>query len=299
VITAGSGEQDIYGSLIRFCLSEAGLGLREGVNFYPFPYDWRKDNALSADDLAQRIRELDPSKEKQVYLIAHSMEGLVCRIMLNRQPEILRRTRLFFQIASPVEGSPKAFWTLNKYPEFSTFIDLFYLRKHLLNPDRRAQLLVAVQSCASLFQLLPPRHINTLIGPGGAEYPAVCPDAWPMQLHSQLAKAESIQSVLDVSAGIAMRSIYSGQHPTMWRFAVDRFWTIMGMEKKPDGDETVPASSARARSSGEVQVEVKGELTEHTALCRNPEVHRLLKEAICDRQDFSTIAALASGFWSS
>lgn len=273
VITAGMGDKDIYGSLIRFCLSESGLGLREGVNFHPFPYDWRKDNALSADALAKRIRVLDPINEKQVYLIAHSMGGLVCRIMINREPEILRRTRLFFQIASPVEGSPRAFWTLNKYPEFDTFVNLFYLRKHILKPDRRAQLLVAVQSFASVFQLLPPRHVNTLIGPSGAEYPAVYPDAWPMQLHSQLAKAEAIQSILDIPAEIPMRCLYSGQRPTPWRFAVNRFWTITGREKRRDGDETVPASSAQARSRCEVHFEITGELTEHTALCRNPEVH--------------------------
>lgn len=186
VITAGSGEQDVYGSLIRFCLSEEGLGLREGINFYPFAYDWRNDNSLSADHLAKRIRELDPTEEKRVYLIAHSMGGLLCRIMLNREPQIRSRTSLFFQIASPIEGSPRAFWTLHKYPEFSNFVDLFYLRRHLLNPDRRAQLLVTIRSFASLFQLLPPRHISALIGPSGAEYPAVFPDAWPTQLHSQL-----------------------------------------------------------------------------------------------------------------
>ncbi len=248
VITIGSGERDIYGSLISFCLSSSGLGLSEGVSFSPFPYDWRNDNVVSADGLAQRIRALDPTDEKHLYLIAHSMGGLVCRVMINRHPEIGRRVRFLFQIASPLEGSPKAFWTLNKYPEFSPFIDLFYLRKHLLHPDRRAQLLLAVQSFTSMFQLLPPRHINALIGPGGAEYPSVHPDAWPMQLQSQLSRAEAIQSLLDVPTHIAVHCIYSAKRATLWRFVVDRFWTITGSEKKRDGDETVPASSARARA---------------------------------------------------
>ena len=106
------------------------------------------------------------------------------------------------------------------------------------------------------------------------------PDAWPKPLQSQLVSAEAIQPLLDVPAHIAVHSIYSARRATLWRLAVDRFWTITGREKKRDGDETVPSSSARARSHHGLEFEVTGELTEHTALCRHPEVHRLLKEAI-------------------
>jgi pimeloyl-ACP methyl ester carboxylesterase len=279
VLTASAGETDIYGSLMRFCSSEAGLGLQEGVSFHPFPYDWRQDNAISASRLAERIRELDPTQEKDLYFIAHSMGGLVCRLVMTAEPEIRKRVRLFFQIASPIEGSPKAYWTLSRYPEFSKFIDRWYLGKHVSNPNRRAQLLLAIQSFTSAFQLLPPGHVMTLIGPGGAEYPARHPDAWPIQLQGQLAKAEAIQSALRIPAEIPMRCVYSEKRQTPWRFAVDRFWSIIARHSKPNGDETVPASSAKALSEESAFYQATGKLTEHTLLCQHPEVHEQLKQA--------------------
>jgi pimeloyl-ACP methyl ester carboxylesterase len=278
VLTFNAGESDVYGSLMRFCSSESGLGLKEGLNFHPFPYDWRQDNAVSARHLASRIRELDPDQEKDLYFIAHSMGGLVCRIAISSEPEIRKRMRLLFQIASPIEGSPKAYWTLNKYPEFSKFIDVLYLRKHLGNPDRRAQLLYAVQSFTSAFQLLPPSHVVTLIGPSGAEYPARHPEAWPIQLQDQLAKAEAIQSFLKIPAEIPVRCVYSERRKTLWRFFVNTFWSITARRSKPDGDETVPASSAKALSEESACYEATGKLTEHTALCQHPKVHEQLRQ---------------------
>jgi pimeloyl-ACP methyl ester carboxylesterase len=264
---------------MRFCSSEAGLGLQEGVNFHPFPYDWRQDNAASANKLADRIRQLDPNQEKELYFIAHSMGGLVCRIAITAEPEIRKRVRLFFQIASPLEGSPKAYWTLNKYPEFSPFINVLYLRKHLLEPDRRAQLLRAIQSFTSAFQLLPPRHVMTLIGPGGAEYPARHPAAWPIQLHGQLDKAEAIQPALSILPGIPMRCVYSQKRKTPWRFKVNHLWAIIARNSKPNGDGTVPATSAKSLSEESACYEATGVLTEHTDLCRHPNVHEQLKQA--------------------
>jgi hypothetical protein len=208
------------------------------------------------------------------------MGGLVSRMILNTQPDIATRTKLFFQIASPVEGSPKAYWTLNKYPELSPFIDKLYLAHHLRDPDRRARLVTSVQSFASVFQLLPPGHINVLVGPGSKTYPAVHQEAWPKQLHGQLALAESIQEYLDPPSGMKVRCVYTKQHPTASQFVVDQFWVIKARGQPTVGDQTVPASSASARSSDEIRVAVEGPLTEHTALCSNPKVHQLLREAL-------------------
>ena len=116
VITAGSGQTDIYGGLISFCLSKSGLGLSDGVTFYAFPYDWRNDNALSAAELAMRIGSLDPAGEKHLYLIAHSMGGLVCRVMINRHPEIARRVVSYFRSHRPLRARQRPFGPLTSIP---------------------------------------------------------------------------------------------------------------------------------------------------------------------------------------
>jgi pimeloyl-ACP methyl ester carboxylesterase len=281
VQTPSLEQSDVYGGLMRFCSSADGLGMIEKINFHPFPYDWRQDNAVSASRLGERIRELDPEGKKDLYFIAHSMGGLVCRLAITGQSEISKRVRLLFQIASPIEGSPKAYWTLNRYPEFGKFIDPWYLRRHHRDPDLRAQLVVTIQSFTSAFQLLPPRHVTTLIGPGGAEFPARHPDAWPNQLHGQLEKAEAIQSALSIPNDVRTCCVYSAKNKTPWRFAVDQFFSIIArFPPQPNGDGTVPASSARALPSvANEYYEATGKLTEHTALCQHPEVRTKLKQA--------------------
>jgi len=276
----GLEETDLYGNMIRFCLSPVGLGLTEGTTFHPFAYDWRRDNIFSANQLAERIRNLDPTNNKRVYLIAHSMGGLVSRIMLNNASDISARTRLLFQISSPLEGSPKAFFTLNKHPEFSTLLDRYYLSGSWFSAKRHAQLLTTVQSFSSLFQLLPPRHVNVLIGPDNTEYPAVHPEAWPLQFHGQLDRANAAQPLLDVPPSIPIRGVYAEGHATDSQFVVNRDWTIIRRLRRNHGDATVLASSALARTIAENHIAITNGSTDHVALCGNPDVHALLKEAI-------------------
>jgi len=56
------------------------------ANFFPFPYDWRRDNRVSAKELKKFIdkqlpiyREASGARKAQVILIGHSMGGLVAR----------------------------------------------------------------------------------------------------------------------------------------------------------------------------------------------------------------------------
>jgi phospholipase A1 len=99
-----------YGPLLDFCverLEMGGLGLEPGNEFVPFAYDWRLDNRENAKRLAVKIKQHDPQENRPIGLVAHSMGGLVCRLMILNESAIALRIRFFLQIASPVLGAAK------------------------------------------------------------------------------------------------------------------------------------------------------------------------------------------------
>jgi pimeloyl-ACP methyl ester carboxylesterase len=95
----------------------ARFDVRDGENFFTFPYDWRRDNRVSARRLARlsfdwlrRWREKGNADAKLI-LIGHSMGGLVSRWFL----EVLegwRDTRALITFGTPYRGSLNALDTL-------------------------------------------------------------------------------------------------------------------------------------------------------------------------------------------
>lgn len=63
------------------------LELDQGWHVHPFEYDWRHNIDVSADRLAQVVRDFRQDNEP-VHLVAHSMGGLVSRCFIQRHPEI-------------------------------------------------------------------------------------------------------------------------------------------------------------------------------------------------------------------
>lgn len=90
----------------------AKLGLEDGRNFHAFPYDWRRDNRVSAQRLeSQAMSWLKAwrveSPDAKLVLIGHSMGGLVSRWFL----ECLggwRDTRALVTLGTPHRGSLNA-----------------------------------------------------------------------------------------------------------------------------------------------------------------------------------------------
>jgi pimeloyl-ACP methyl ester carboxylesterase len=98
-------------------------------NFYEFPYDWRRDNVVSARRLRDLVERQLPrwcdysgARNAKVILIAHSMGGLVCRYYL----EVLegwRDCRALITFGTPFRGSVHALEFLsNGYKKL--FVDL-------------------------------------------------------------------------------------------------------------------------------------------------------------------------------
>jgi pimeloyl-ACP methyl ester carboxylesterase len=89
-----------------------------GENFFEFPYDWRRDNRVSARKLAHETeRWLDAWRRKsgatdaKLILVGHSMGGLISRYYL----ECLdgwRNTRALITFGTPYSGSLNAVGTL-------------------------------------------------------------------------------------------------------------------------------------------------------------------------------------------
>lgn len=92
------------------------IGFREGNDsdktLKVFPYDWRQDLERTAEQLAKQIAELASSSASSVILIAHSMGGLICRLVLESgahsgQPWF-SKIEAFITLATPHLGAPLA-----------------------------------------------------------------------------------------------------------------------------------------------------------------------------------------------
>jgi hypothetical protein len=296
---------NVYGSLGDFLTrttAEGGLGLisekHQNPNFFPFAYDWRQDNQESAIRLAEFIQDKDKSRDSRFRFIVHSMGGIVTRLMLLNNPDIVKRTDLLFQIASPLSGSVKAYYTLKKRPQFNPIFD--FLCQKLQNGDKVAQLRTAIMGFPSIYQLLPPPEIQCLFDRKGNLYSALEDSIWQghfrnyvrtaREVHIQLRKSESLNTQIRV------RCIGSAKYPTPKRYLIDRLQDsnlidheinlimrirdIMGLRRIPlsaDGDDTVTFSSAIAYSVHKPENEIDSEPANHITICDNEQVHNLIK----------------------
>ncbi len=109
-------EYDRDGDGTAFALeTEGGHPNRDSLatlpDLFPFPYDWRLDNAQNAGRLAKYIdliREANPDVTN-VDVVAHSMGGLLARRYMLEHPGVVQT---FVSACSPYLGSPKAAMTL-------------------------------------------------------------------------------------------------------------------------------------------------------------------------------------------
>jgi hypothetical protein len=73
---------DVYGSLLA---QFAELGFTQNGNekrIYSFPYDWRQDLEPTAKALAGKLDSVHNDGAQEIHLIAHSMGGLISRLVL-------------------------------------------------------------------------------------------------------------------------------------------------------------------------------------------------------------------------
>jgi len=126
---------------------ERRFAVERGKNFFHFPYDWRRDNRVSARKLQKQShswlnawREHSGDKDARLILIGHSMGGLVARYFLEVM-EGWKSTRALITFGTPYRGSLNAVNALSNGMKKGPF--------GLINLTRLAR------SLTSLYQLLP------------------------------------------------------------------------------------------------------------------------------------------------
>jgi hypothetical protein len=138
---------DGYSTLVRAITGE--FDTRPGLNYFEFPYDWRRDNRVAARRLARLApgwlkawRQASGNRDAKLILIAHSMGGLVSRYFL----EVLggwRDTRMLITFGTPYRGSLTA---------LNVLANGFRKSVGLLTVVEMSSL---VRSFTSVYQLLP------------------------------------------------------------------------------------------------------------------------------------------------
>lgn len=90
---------------------QARFEVTEGQNFFAFPYDWRRDNRVSARKLARAShdwlrawRARSGNAKAKLILVAHSMGGIVSRYFLEVM-EGWKDTRALVSFGTPYRGS--------------------------------------------------------------------------------------------------------------------------------------------------------------------------------------------------
>jgi pimeloyl-ACP methyl ester carboxylesterase len=128
---------------------QSAFAVTRGENFFEFPYDWRRDNRVSARRLAresrgwlQDWRAQSGNDEAKLILVGHSMGGVVSRYFL----ECLdgwRDTRILVTFGTPYRGSLNALGFIANG------------MKKKLGPFTVADLSDLLRSFTAVYQLLP------------------------------------------------------------------------------------------------------------------------------------------------
>ena len=96
-------------SPIQKYFKDLGFKATGAKQLVEFPYDWRRNLFDLADQLANRLNDLAAEK---IYIVAHSMGGLISRLVLESGSYVDRpwfdKIELFVALATPHNGAPLA-----------------------------------------------------------------------------------------------------------------------------------------------------------------------------------------------
>jgi hypothetical protein len=217
-----------------------------GKNYFDFPYDWRRDNRVSARRLARmshdwlkRWREESGNASARLILVAHSMGGLVSRYFLEAL-EGWKVTRSLVTFGTPYRGSLNALDTLANG-----------LKKGPMNLSGLARTLTAIYQLLPRYPVYDPGD-GTLVRVGETSgIPNVDPQkaAAALEFHREIDRA--VEANRQVAAyrdeGYAIFPVVGINQPTnLSARRTDRGVEILRTYKGEDhsGDGTVPRVSA-------------------------------------------------------
>jgi pimeloyl-ACP methyl ester carboxylesterase len=262
-IVPGLIKIDGYSRIERYLVEQ--LELQPGRNYFPFPYDWRRDNREVARRLQEQTRKWlaawrasSGAAEARLVLIGHSMGGLVSRYFLECL-EGWKSTRALITLGTPHRGSLNA-------------VDfLVHGMKKGVGP-LGLDLTPLLRSFPSVYQLLP---IYPCIDVGGADLARVAAAAEAGKLahveparaaaarrfHAEIeeAQAANARNADYVERGYAQFPIVGIEQPTYQSArsaagSVELLRTYEGEDM--GGDGTVPRVSATPIELSEAEREI-------------------------------------------
>lgn len=145
-------EFDYFNQIDTDNLVRSAESRRAQPELFPFPYDWRRDNASSAQKLARYvdlILSLHPEAEN-VDIVAHSMGGLVSRRFMIDHPGRVGKLVL---VASPLLGASKAVYSKREGDLDDMALDLLVGRTTGQSITRYMAGLDQLMPSAALFRL--------------------------------------------------------------------------------------------------------------------------------------------------
>jgi hypothetical protein len=259
------------------------FAIQPGVNYFEFPYDWRRDIRVAARRLerSSRIwltawRTKSGNKDARLILLCHSMGGLVGRYFVECL-EGWRTTKLLATFGTPFRGSPNALNTLSNGLS--------------IGPIDAGMLTSVVRSFTSMYQLLP-RYPCYDSGAGLVRVGDTTgiPNVDPARAQSALKFHFEIDQCVEAhlendnyQKTFAVLPIVGGYQPTLQSARLVNGKTQMlhthPLDPKMDGDGTVPEASAIPLELSDRRVEFYVS-QRHASLQNTPAVLNHLVRAI-------------------
>ena len=226
------------------------LGLTRGENYFEFPYDWRRDNRVSALKLARvapqwlaKWRKSSGNENARIVLVSHSMGGLVGRYFMECL-EGWKIVRTMVSFGTPYRGAGNAV----------DFLCNGFTWK--VGPVSAFDGTDALRSFDSVYQLLP---VYPFVEHGGTVLARISEVALPHLDAARVLKAKAFHDEMQaarasndgipgyLASGMSIRPVVGINQPT-WQSASlkDGVLTPLRSHEGEDlgGDGTVPRVSA-------------------------------------------------------
>lgn len=235
VVVPGLYKLEQYSQFTDFL--KEGLGYEADKDLLEFSYDWRKDLRLAAQQLKAQVdtfRQTQPDPNTKVILIAHSMGCLVTRYFVDVLGGDQMAERLIL-MGGPHQGTPKIILAL--------LTGKGLLPLNLINDKIRD----AVATFPGAYQLLP--IYPAVFGPDDTHIDIFTDARWmPEPYRSHIEDARKFRSELSPKARLPTLCIVGYGNKTVVKanvkISADGQWQDATFIEHPDGDATIPVSSA-------------------------------------------------------
>lgn len=249
---------DGYQETISFFVSN---GYTLNKDFFLFPYDWRRDIALSSPLLDQKINEIKTQTgSTKVDIIAHSMGGLVARNYISDTAKA-KNVRKLFTLGTPHLGAVES---LKNIVYGGCLTKLSFVAPFICLGVASAEVKDVLQNMISGYELAPSREYFNFYNNGDKDHPYPYQDndktlnydetkslltskSHNTSLFTPAEAFHSLDKSLTNTNGVEITNIAGSGRPTLGQ--------IREKNNKKDGftingDETVPLFSASLNDSG-------------------------------------------------